>query len=995
MQADVLLVNAIGPAFTGDTVRAAGIGGSELEVVQLAEALAERGHKVIVANGVASDVESHGVRYVPFPFRHAEEIHARALYIERGTTLESVKQKIHADTIVIRATDIMCEYYEPHRKMLSEGHALLVGVSQWQLRQFRAAIPGIRTLCIPPMLGPTPPTEKVKGRFVYASAPCKGLDATLRKWTEMYRKHPEMKDCHLLVALPGYATGEAPPLALYGAQDCRVEYVGVPTVEDFRKLIASAEGLYYVNEMAETFCCTAALAERSRTRTHILCQSPLFSGDERMGGIPEALAGGLVTTDPELFEQLFMERVNVTARWYDKELRDYSPAALVGRWEEALGLAVPAEVQKAHDETIRGVVLKVGPTFGPGAVAQSAEALMPDEGPLNLLNLGPDDLHMFGALAQRLQSSLTVGGSELGLGMSLFSLAVSIRARDVVEIGRFKGFSTLALAGALRFNSIGWDETRMAKQRPDVDYAKLEAGGPRKLVSIDKHPMPEARQLIADAGLSEFVQFVDEDSAQVKLGGDPIDLLLIDGDHTYAGLKADVARFVPHVRSGGYVVLHDYFGWWDADGKNGSAIAKVAGELKALGVEQLLIDTGYASFVIFRKGVSTEERMPKPVPARADGKPTVGLVLIAKNENPIVARALGSCASWVDCVTAVVDAESNDGTAELCERMGAEVHVRPYAGSLAETRNDALRIAEQRTDYMLLVDADDLIEGKRPEVLDKDVYDLMIHDGGIQYPRGQLIKSRRGFRFSGCDRGCKMNIPHEYLEGPGAVYGGILPDLKYRRMGGIRGVSGWQDQAGFKAKYLRHARDLGRHYVEHPDHLRTIFYLGQSYRDADEPEQALPWYRKRAAMQPDEEGWFSQLRVAELVFQLQEKKGVPGDPVEEWLKAYEMRRQRADPLVALAVYYRDDKRKQFERAYIYAKMAASLPQPEGEHLFLVPDIYVWVAKTELALTAHYTGRHDEAVKAMQAVLTVCPDDKRQWAQETMGKILDAQRKAMT
>ena len=41
------------------------------------------------------------------------------------------------------------------------------------------------------------------------------------------------------------------------------------------------------------------------------------------------------------------------------------------------------------------------------------------------------------------------------------------------------------------------------------------------------------------------------------LGGDEVDFLLIDGDHTYEGVKADFEMYSPLVRDGGLVVLHD------------------------------------------------------------------------------------------------------------------------------------------------------------------------------------------------------------------------------------------------------------------------------------------------------------------------------------------------------------------------------------------------------------------------------------------------------
>lgn len=41
------------------------------------------------------------------------------------------------------------------------------------------------------------------------------------------------------------------------------------------------------------------------------------------------------------------------------------------------------------------------------------------------------------------------------------------------------------------------------------------------------------------------------------LDGRPIDLLFIDGDHTYDGVRADFEMYAPLVRSGGIVAFHD------------------------------------------------------------------------------------------------------------------------------------------------------------------------------------------------------------------------------------------------------------------------------------------------------------------------------------------------------------------------------------------------------------------------------------------------------
>ena len=214
-------------------------------------------------------------------------------------------------------------------------------------------------------------------------------------------------------------------------------------------------------------------------------------------------------------------------------------------------------------------------------------------------NLEPLDPY-FGTFYQLMRRSLAAGGSELGLPMTLFSLAVSTRAAHIVEIGRFKGLSTLALASALKFIDIGWEESQHHKQRPDVNYPAHEGKRERRVISIDPHPTAEAQSLIEEAGLTSYVAFVNHRSDEVQLSGQ-IDLLFIDGDHSLEGCAKDVLKYVPFVRPGGYFILHDYYGWYDANGVNGSPIKQVIDGIPQAQFPRLLIDTGYPSFVIFQK----------------------------------------------------------------------------------------------------------------------------------------------------------------------------------------------------------------------------------------------------------------------------------------------------------------------------------------------------------------------------------------------------------
>jgi len=228
----------------------------------------------------------------------------------------------------------------------------------------------------------------------------------------------------------------------------------------------------------------------------------------------------------------------------------------------------------------------------------------------------------FGQFALLLRSAISAGGSEFGLGQTLFSLTVSTRASRILEIGRYKGFSTLALASGLYMNQIGWDEPIQHKQRPDVDYNVLESPPVRKITSLDPFPDPQATALLKKAGVMKFVEMVDKYSYQYEPEG-PYDLIFVDGDHTYEGLSRDIKHIKDHLRPGGYLVVHDYFGWYNGT-TNKSPIRAVAHELVKSGeYEQMLIDSGYMSFVVFRKPYDKPDMLWNNFPQNPGGNPAL------------------------------------------------------------------------------------------------------------------------------------------------------------------------------------------------------------------------------------------------------------------------------------------------------------------------------------------------------------------------------------
>jgi hypothetical protein len=101
----------------------------------------------------------------------------------------------------------------------------------------------------------------------------------------------------------------------------------------------------------------------------------------------------------------------------------------------------------------------------------------------------------------------------------------------VGEIGMRHGISTLALLLAAR-----------------------DTGG--HVWSIDVDECIEGRRNVRHAGLADYHTFIHGDSAAVEFP-EELDVLFIDGEHSYAALTLDFGQHRGRVRDGGVVLFHD------------------------------------------------------------------------------------------------------------------------------------------------------------------------------------------------------------------------------------------------------------------------------------------------------------------------------------------------------------------------------------------------------------------------------------------------------
>jgi len=178
-------------------------------------------------------------------------------------------------------------------------------------------------------------------------------------------------------------------------------------------------------------------------------------------------------------------------------------------------------------------------------------------------------------LAETLPSyqATSLDDRNLGFGHIFYALTRVLRPRRVLVIGSKAGFSVICFAVALKDNagvgieSVGCYETAVLENRlgalqfidPSLDEAKGEEAHWHGIGFWNDPAAVEAHW--KRFGVADVVQHHKCTSAEFLANTPPaageIDILYIDGDHSYAGFLHDFTAFYPFLRKDALVLAHD------------------------------------------------------------------------------------------------------------------------------------------------------------------------------------------------------------------------------------------------------------------------------------------------------------------------------------------------------------------------------------------------------------------------------------------------------
>jgi len=329
--------------------------------------------------------------------------------------------------------------------------------------------------------------------------------------------------------------------------------------------------------------------------------------------------------------------------------------------------------------------------------------------------------------------------------------------------------------------------------------------------------------------------------------------------------------------------------------------------------------------------------------------PTICLNMIVRNESHIIEKTLKNICDniaityWVIC-----DTGSTDNTKQIIEDffkkqdISGEMYDDIWE-DFGHNRTLALEKAFDKTDYLLIFDADDSIHGNcfLPVILHHDKYTLQFGNG-FTYKRPLLITNKKRWKFIG--------VLHEYLASAESVdnmtTGHIEGDyyIESGRTGGRHKDPNvvLKDAQILEKAYIKE-RDEGKKELSR----RYAFYCAQSYKDAGNIDKAIEFYniRTKCGGWP-EELFYSYLQMGKMYMQ----KGAIEKAKNALLSGYQANPRRIETLYELCKYYRE--RGDFELANLYFELGYKIPY-NIDNLFCDANVYKYLYSYEFYVFYYY------------------------------------------
>jgi glycosyltransferase involved in cell wall biosynthesis len=346
--------------------------------------------------------------------------------------------------------------------------------------------------------------------------------------------------------------------------------------------------------------------------------------------------------------------------------------------------------------------------------------------------------------------------------------------------------------------------------------------------------------------------------------------------------------------------------------------------------------------------------------------------MIVRNEAHGICATLDSIKQFVDHWT-ILDTGSIDGTQDAVRRCLSGVDGTLHEGEFIDfssARNLALELHGSSTEWVLMLDADDIVDGG------KNLRDAVIKT----HPSDQALLVKRQLATSWhvpillrtSSRWRYRGRVHEYVCGPTGEHASKRVENAV-----INHIRPQQSAEASRSRWQRDALLLEEDLKSGKDAARTLYYLAQTYDCLGNKGKAAEFYERRASLPGwGEETFQAKMRLGLCLLSLNK----PKEALSALLDAHSFNPKRAEPLFHLADFYRI--KGDFTLSYLFSKRCAAIPTPK-DGMFVDEEIYAWKSKDVLAISAYYLSKSvsdlrmfEEGKAAADAALAARPNDSR-------------------
>jgi len=325
--------------------------------------------------------------------------------------------------------------------------------------------------------------------------------------------------------------------------------------------------------------------------------------------------------------------------------------------------------------------------------------------------------------------------------------------------------------------------------------------------------------------------------------------------------------------------------------------------------------------------------------------PTLCLNMIVKNESKIITRLFDSVISIIDCYC-ICDTGSTDNTIELIyeyfqnKGITGKVVQEPFK-NFCHNRNFALKACLGMSDYLLLLDADMILQVNlfnKSTLLKADSFHILQGNDAFFYQNMRIIKNNELYSYCG--------VTHEYINTPSD---NTIISLEKKEIF----ITDIGDGGAKHDKYERDIKLLLDGIKEEPNNVRYYFYLANSYHDTERFGEAINVYKKRIELGGwIEEVWYSYYRIG-LCFK---NMGKMDDAIKYWMEGFNFYPNRLEGLYEIIKHYRIiSKHKLAELFYNQAKNILNQNHNRNNYLFLHDEVYTSKIFYEFTTFAFYNG----------------------------------------